>query len=199
MIEFLGIVNTALPLVSIIGTVLAACGMWYLSRSFVTRAEHEAVQARLGDMKCKTRDIYQKYLVKNASDKKILFVSRLSTALAGILCMVLGISLAGTKVLDLVFLAYTFRGALFIVLLFGILWKKASQRAALCSMTVTIIVGVIWKGYSVFKGPDPVTQTAQYPIANWLTDTYAVVIATALAMFIFTLAFPRKASDRIEG
>lgn len=146
-----------------------------------------------------TKDIYQKHLDKNASDKKILFVSRLSTALAGILCMVLGISLAGTKVLDLVFLAYTFRGALFIVLLFGILWKKASQRAALCSMTVTIIVGVIWKGYSVFKGPDPVTQTAQYPIANWLTDTYAVVIATALAMFIFTLAFPRKASDRIEG
>lgn len=57
MIEFLGIVNTALPLVSIIGTVLAACGMWYLSRSFVTRAEHEAVQARLGDMECKTGDL----------------------------------------------------------------------------------------------------------------------------------------------
>ena len=75
-----------------------------------------------------TKDIYQKHLDKNASDKKLLFVSRLSTALAGILCMVLGISLAGTKVLDLVFLAYTFRGALFIVLLFGILWKKASQR-----------------------------------------------------------------------
>lgn len=55
--EFLAIVNTALPLVSIIGTVFFGCAMWYLSRSFVTRVEHEAVQARLGDMECKADDI----------------------------------------------------------------------------------------------------------------------------------------------
>lgn len=55
--EFLAIVNAALPLVSIIGTVLFGCAMWYLSRSFVTRAEHAAMQARLGGMECKADDI----------------------------------------------------------------------------------------------------------------------------------------------
>ena len=57
MIELLKAMNAALPLVSIIGTVLFACCMWYLSRSFATRAEHHAVQARLRDMECKTGDI----------------------------------------------------------------------------------------------------------------------------------------------
>ena len=60
--EFLAIVNAALPLVSIIGTVLFGCAMWYLSRSFVTRAEHAAMQARLGDMECKADDIKANFL-----------------------------------------------------------------------------------------------------------------------------------------
>mgnify|MGYP004447276557 FL=1 len=58
-------------------------------------------------------------------------------------------------------------------------------------MIVTIIVGLIWQLYSMFND-------GAWPVADWLTNTYAVVIATALAMFVFTLIFPRRPEERID-
>ena len=66
-----------------------------------------------------TKDIYQKYINPDAPDKKIVFISRVATAIAGIGCIVLAVLLNGSKVLDIVYLAYTFRGALFIILLYS--------------------------------------------------------------------------------
>ena len=52
-------VNQWLPLLSLAGVVLFGWGMWHLSRSFVTRVEHEAIQARLADMEKETHETKQ--------------------------------------------------------------------------------------------------------------------------------------------
>lgn len=135
-----------------------------------------------------TKDIYQQYINPEASDKRVLFVSRLSTALSGIFTMLLAIVLLGSKVLDIVFLAYTFRGALFIILLYGIYWAKARycQKAAILSMIATVIFGGFWTVYQTVTKTDACPKGV-YPFGEhmqWCTSTYAAVIAAAIFMLI---------------
>jgi SSS family solute:Na+ symporter len=96
------------------------------------------------------KDIYQRRLKPDASDKNILFVSRVATAAAGVLCMVIAIAMYdSSRILDIVYFAYTLRGSLFVVLLLGIYWKKTSQRGAIYAMLVTAAVGLLWVSYKL--------------------------------------------------
>ncbi|MDR0906126.1 MAG: sodium:solute symporter family protein [Oscillospiraceae bacterium] len=132
-----------------------------------------------------TKDIYQRVLNPNASDKQVLFMSRVTTAISGIICAVAAIALVNlSKVLDVVYAAYSLRGALFIVVLLGIYWKKASEKGACWSMVLTGIVAI---GWVVIK-----MATGSYPIASWLTETYAAVIVAFVATVVFSFIFPKK-------
>ena len=63
-----------------------------------------------------TNDIYKRVIRPGASDQDLLFISRLTTALAGVVCMLIAIILYdSTRILDMVYFAYTLRGSLFIV------------------------------------------------------------------------------------
>lgn len=131
-----------------------------------------------------TRDIYQKY-AKSVNDHKLLLMGRFSTAFSGVLCIVLAIVFYGsTRILDMVYFAYTIRGALFVVLLYGIYYKKTSERGAIIAMIITGAVGLIWVAYNSMFG--------HFPIAPWLTDTYAAVIAATVSTLLFSLTFPDK-------
>lgn len=133
-----------------------------------------------------TKDIYQRFSRSRPDDKKLLFVSRLSTGIAGVFCIVTSIAMYGTtRILDIVYFAYTIRGALFIVLLYGIYWKKTSERGAVIAMAAAGLTGLFWIVWKSIFGA--------YPVAPWLTETYAAVIATAAATLLFSLAFPDKA------
>lgn len=132
-----------------------------------------------------TKDIYQRYWKKDASDKNMLFVSRLSTGIAGLVCIGVSIVMYGsTRILDMVYFAYTIRGALFIILLYGIYWKKTTENGAITSMVFTGVVGGFWVIFHAVTG--------FYPLADWLTETYAAVIVAIVATFIFSLIFKDK-------
>lgn len=139
-----------------------------------------------------TKDIYQKYINPEASDKKIVFISRIATACAGIGCIVLAVLLNGSKVLDIVYLAYTFRGALFIILLYGIYWGKARgcQKGAILSMIATVIFGGYWTVYNTINGAYPGGEGMQ-----WMTNTYAAVFAAAIFMLIGVLIWGHGSKD----
>lgn len=127
-----------------------------------------------------TKDIYQKLINKDADDEKILKISRITTGLSGGLCMVLAILMYGsTRILDIVYFAYTLRGAIFVVLLLGIYWKKASPKAAVQSMIITSVVGLFWVAYQAITG--------SYPIHPNFTETYAAVIAALISMVSLSL------------
>jgi SSS family solute:Na+ symporter len=129
-----------------------------------------------------TKDIYQRKLKTQADDRLILRVSRVITGLSGVFCMALAILMYGnTRVLDIVYFAYTIRGSLFVVLLFGIYWKKASGKGAIWAMISAALAGLLWVVYKSVYG--------EYPFHPLLTETYASVIVAVLSMVIFSLIF----------
>ncbi|MDR0857606.1 MAG: sodium:solute symporter family protein [Oscillospiraceae bacterium] len=142
-----------------------------------------------------TKDIYQRILKPEASDKQVLFMSRVTTALSGVICAVSAIALVNlSKILDIVYAAYSLRGALFIVVLLGIYWKAATEKGACWSMVCTGIVAVGWKVYNmtVFTINEAGSKVYHYPIADWFTETYAAVLVALIATIVFSLVFPKK-------
>ena len=135
-----------------------------------------------------TKDYYQAKINPNANEKQLLKISRLSTALSGVICCIGAIALVdNNRVLDLVYSAYSLRGALFVVLIYGFLWKKANPRAAAVSMTCTGAVAILWVLYKIITG--------SYLIAPWFTETYAAVATAAISMFLLSIVF-NKMEDR---
>ncbi len=130
-----------------------------------------------------TKDIYQRVFNPLASDREILFVSRVSTGLAGVCCVLLAlIFYSGTAILDMVYFAYSLRGALFVVLLFGIYWRFTSQRGAVWSMIATGMTGFFWVACKAVTG--------SFPLSPAFTETYASVIAATFTTVLFSYIFP---------
>ncbi len=134
-----------------------------------------------------TKDIYEGKIKKDATDKQVLLMGRLTTALSGVICAVGAIFLVNaSKVLDIVYAAYSLRGAIFVVILLGIYWKKSSERGAIVAMILTAVVAVLWVVIKMVTG--------SYPVASWLTETYAAVVVAFLGTIIFSLALPGKST-----
>lgn len=129
-----------------------------------------------------TKDIYQRDMNPNATDKQILRVSRITTALSGVVCCVGAILLVdASAVLDIVYSAYSLRGAIFIIILLGIYWNKASEKGACFSMICTCFAAVFWVVWKMKSG--------SYPLAPWFTETYAAVVVAFVTMVGFSLMF----------
>ncbi len=117
-----------------------------------------------------TKDIYHRVLKADATDAQVLRMSRITTALSGVICAVGAIALVNASAgLDIVYAAYSLRGALFIIVLFGIYWKHASEKGACWSMVFTGAVAIFWKVYELLTG--------SYPISNYIIPkTYRRVL-----------------------
>ena len=132
-----------------------------------------------------TKDFYQVRINTKATDEQVLFVSRLTTALSGILCCIGAILLVKqNKILDIVYSAYALRGALFIVIVFGFFWKSATTKGAYISMILTAFTTIAWTLFKIVMG--------KYPIASWFTETYAAVAISVIAMMVFSFATKRE-------
>lgn len=139
-----------------------------------------------------TKDLYQVRFNRNATEKELLRTSRLTTAFSGIVCCLGAILLVDSNnVLDIVYSAYSLRGALFVILIYGFMWKKANSKAACISMISTGVVSVAWVIYKQIFG--------YYPIASWFTETYAAVITALVTMLILSFSFNNKDCHSIEN
>ena len=129
-----------------------------------------------------TKDIYQRRLHPDASDRQVLLVSRLFTSLAGVLCVLMALALYGeTKILDMVYAAYSLRGAIFVVLLFAMYWRRASRRGATYSLILTGLTIVFWVVHKAVTG--------SFPLHPGFTETYAAMGSAALFSLLFGLFF----------
>jgi SSS family solute:Na+ symporter len=132
-----------------------------------------------------TKDLYQRILKPSASDSEVLKVSRIVTALSGVICSIAAIGLVNaTRVLDIVYSAYSLRGALFVVLLLGIYWKGASEKGACWSMILTGVCSVGWVAIKMITG--------HYPISDAITETYVGVVVAFAATVLCSIVFPDK-------
>lgn len=133
-----------------------------------------------------TKDIYKR-ISPDVSDKKELIVSKITTAVAGLICITGAVLMFNfSAVLDIVYFAYSLRGSLFIVLLFGIYSHKYKipEIPAIVSMLITAFVGLFWVSYK--------SVTGVYPISKYITETYASVIAAIITMIIIKILSIKK-------
>lgn len=139
-----------------------------------------------------TTDIYHRVLKTDASDAQILRMSRITTAISGVICCVGAIFLVNSsRVLDIVYSAYSLRGAIFVVVLLGIYWKRASEKGACWSMVITGVVAVFWVVFRMITG--------SYPISDMITETYAAVAVAFISMILFSLIFPKKNNSQLKA
>lgn len=135
-----------------------------------------------------TRDVYQRVLRPDASDEKVLRMGRITTAISGVVCCVGAICLVNAStILDIVYSAYSIRGALFIVILLGIYWKFASEKGAIWSMLLTTASAIAWVAIKL--------ATGEYPLVIGsfkVTETYVAVVVAFVTMIIFSLLFRDK-------
>ncbi len=133
-----------------------------------------------------TKDLYQGMIKKNASDKQVLRMSRITTAVSGVICSGLAIlfNTFGIRVLDIVYFAYSMRGALFVIVLLGIYYKKTSEKAAIYGMISTACIGCFWVVYHAITG--------HYPINPGFTETYVSVLTAFLTTLVFTKIFKKE-------
>ena len=136
-----------------------------------------------------TKDIYQRVLRPGATDAQVLRMSRVTTALSGVVCAAGAILLVDTsRVLDIVYSAYSLRGALLVVLVLGIYWKRTSEKGACWSMVCTGAAAVFWVVWQMVFGT--------YPIFPWLTETYAAVFVAFGTTVLFSYIFPLSDMER---
>ncbi len=139
-----------------------------------------------------TKDIYQRRLRPNAPDAQVLKVSRIFTGLAGVVCMILALLLYGTTtILDMVYFAYSLRGAIFVVLIFAIYWRKTSPKGATYAMVFTGIIGASWVIWKSVAGA--------YPIHPYFTETYAAVLAATFSTIFFSYLFKKETGDGLSS
>lgn len=131
------------------------------------------------------------------NEKKELIFGKCVTALAGIVCTALAIFFFNmSEVLNIVYFAYSLRGSLFVIILFGIYSKKHkfSEASCIVAMVVTAITGLFWV---IFK-----TITGSYPIATWFSDTYAVIIVAIVCMLLALIvekSITTRKTDKLVG
>lgn len=139
-----------------------------------------------------TKDIYQRVLKPQADDGEVLWMSRWTTGLAGVVCIFLAIVMYGSaKILDMVYFAYTIRGSLFVVLLFGIYWKRTTSKGAIGAMLLTSFVGFFWVIYKSVYG--------DFPIHPSLSETYASIIVATASTILLSYMLPARARNKGFG
>ena len=135
-----------------------------------------------------TRDVYQKYINKNANEKKVIFISRMLVLFLGLIAFLL-VSQFKT-VLNAAFTAYNIYGAsLTPALLAAFLWKRATKEGAAISILTGSSITIIWTyllpNWSGFKNLHPFLQELTYPAAG--LSIFALIVVS-----LFTDPPPKK-------
>jgi sodium/proline symporter len=91
-----------------------------------------------------TEDFYKTFFRKNASDKELVWVSRLSVVVIAVIAILLAMS--GGKILDLVAYAWAGFGAAFgPAVILSLFWKRMTRNGALSGIIVGGLTVILWE------------------------------------------------------
>jgi sodium/proline symporter len=121
-----------------------------------------------------SRDIYHQMMKKDAPDRRLVFISRVSTLIIGVIAFMLALS-AQSLVYWLVLYAWAGLGASFgPALLTTLWWKKVTKWGVLSGMIVGTITVLIW--YNV-----PVLKESLYElIPSFFLSLFSIVMVSLL-------------------
>jgi solute:Na+ symporter, SSS family len=125
-----------------------------------------------------SKDLFQRYLRPNASDRELLLVARMSAVAGGVLGVLLSIYLS--TIVQAMTLFYSLLGvSLFVPVIGGLYSRRAGQAEALAAILAGIVVLLVVR-FGV---------AGRYP---WLDPTLSGLVAAAIA-FVIALIFNRRA------
>lgn len=127
-----------------------------------------------------TRDVYHRYINENASEEKLVFISRVLVLFLGIISYLL-VSQFST-VLGAAFTAYNIYGtSITPSLLAAFLWKRATKEGAVSSIITGTLITVVWTyflpNWNGFHNLNPFLKELTYPAAGL---SIAVLIIVSL-------------------
>ena len=95
-----------------------------------------------------TEDFYKRYFRRDASDKELVLVGRISVVIIALMAVSIAYD-PESKVLSLVSYAWAGLGAAFgPVVLFSVLWRQTSRNGAVAGMIAGAVTVVVWKQLS---------------------------------------------------
>jgi SSS family solute:Na+ symporter len=133
---------------------------------------------------CVSWDFYKKYLNKNATDKSVQVVNKITMIVATIITVLLSIN--PPKLLA--FLIWAGIGIMFscfaIPLLGGLYWRRATKAGAIASISVGFITSIVFATYDKFINPIPF----HFSLLSFLC---------AALVYIFVSIFTKAASQEL--
>ncbi len=93
-------------------------------------------------------DLYNRYINKNADEKKKLLVSRISVVVFGIISFVL-VTFFPT-ILSMVYFAYTMEGGLIVAMIGILFWKRATPQGGVAAIATVFVVTILWEIFKPF-------------------------------------------------
>ncbi|MPM69076.1 High-affinity proline transporter PutP [bioreactor metagenome] len=97
-----------------------------------------------------SQDFYKAIIRKNASDKELVWVSRLTVVGASIIAIILGLN-PNNLILDMVAYAWAGFGSAFgPALVMSLFWKRMTRNGALAGIIVGGITVLVWKQFAWF-------------------------------------------------
>ncbi|MCH7612871.1 MAG: sodium:solute symporter family protein [Candidatus Marinimicrobia bacterium] len=134
------------------------------------------------------RDVYLNYINPKASEKKIVFLSRLLVLALGILAFIVSKGFAESEgFFERALYAYTIYGAAITPVLMGALfWKQASRIGAIISIISGTITTLLWKEAAFIKViiPDSIYSS--------MDSVLPAITVSVIGFVIGSLVFPDK-------
>jgi sodium/proline symporter len=125
-----------------------------------------------------TGDFYQAFLNKDATDKQLVFVGRLSVLLVAIVAISLAYD-RNSSILSLVSNAWAGFGAAFgPLVILSLYWKKMNKQGALAGMLTGAITVLIWIYAPITVGGELLSSVMYEIVPGFILSTIAIVVVS---------------------
>ena len=127
------------------------------------------------------KDIYQTHINPNASEKKIVFLSRILVLVFGIIAYLVSLAFAeSTTVFKKALYAYTIYGsAITPSLIAALFWKGATKQGAIASILSGILITLVWEEVIIGRFEDKFPE-----LLTSLDAVLPAITVSVLALFI---------------
>ena len=132
-----------------------------------------------------TRDLVQRFLNPNISEKRMMTLSVFSSAAIGLVAALF--AWYEQDIIDTLFIAFTINSAgLFLPTVCGLFWKKSSSNAAFASIMLSLVIVLVW-----YVGG----KVSSVPIFQ-VDALWPAFLASALVYFAICLAGKQSGAER---
>src|SRR5690606_22738983 len=144
-------------------------------------------------------DFIDVYLKKNLSDSGKVKTGKISALVVGAISILLGIAFKGMNVSFLVGWAFAIAASANLpAILFLLFWDKTSERG----ISISIIVGIVSSLLIILTSPtmwDRYGFNASDAIHHLENPALISFPLAVLAVYIFSIVFPKKKLDAVKG